>query len=82
LQASSFDETQWLSLSACGLAVDFSKSKLIASAPADEMCVAATMGLGGKRAFLPTWVSREGDRFQAELMYFGRPWELDARRTQ
>lgn len=38
-------------------------------------------GLGGKRAFLPNSVEREGDWLHVQLMYFGRPWRVDARRV-
>ena len=35
---------------------------------------------GGKRAFLPTAVSRTGDFVYAQLTYFGKPWKVAARR--
>lgn len=80
MQASAFDESQWLSLAACALGGRFDAAGIAIRAPADEMCVAATMGLGGKRAFLPTSVARSGDDLQVTLIYFGRPWLVDARR--
>lgn len=49
--------------------------------PADEMCVAETMGLGGKRAFLPSWFELEGDSLQVQLIYFGKPWRVEAHRA-
>jgi len=81
MQAGAFDEAQWLSLSACALSGSFSPAKIVADAPVDEMCVAATMGLGGKRAFLPTSVTRSGDGLQLQLIYFGRPWRVEAHRS-
>lgn len=80
LSASAFDETQWMSLEACALEGDFRTSRIAIQVPPDEMCVAVTMGLGGKRAFLPNSVEREGDWLHVQLMYFGRPWRVDARR--
>jgi hypothetical protein len=80
VKASAFDPGQWLSLEACTLNGDFGKSRIAAAAPPDEMCVAETMGLGGKRAFLPSWVEREGDSLRIQLIYFGKEWRVDARR--
>jgi hypothetical protein len=80
IKASAFDQTQWLSLEACALAGDLSKPHIIAQAPADEMCVAETMGLGGKRAFLPSWIEHNGDWLRVQLVYFGKPWRVDAHR--
>jgi hypothetical protein len=80
VNASAFDKTQWLLLEACALRGDFAKSPLVAQVPPNEMCVAETMGLGGKRAFLPTWIKREGDGLQVQLIYFGKPWRVEARR--
>lgn len=79
VKVATFDRTQWLPLEACTLDIDVRKSGMVAQVPPDEMCVAETMGLGGKRAFLPTWVEREGDWLHAQLMYFGKPWRVDAR---
>jgi hypothetical protein len=81
LNASNFDRTQWLSLEACTLTGEFEKSHVLAQASPDEMCVAETMGLGGKRAFLPTWIERTGDWLHVQLIYFGRPWRVDAHRV-
>lgn len=81
VQASAFDPKQWLSLDACSLGGRFTPSRIVAQAPADEMCAAATMGLGGKRAFLPTMVEREGNWLHVQLIYFGRPWRVDAQRA-
>ncbi len=58
---------------------DFGKSRITAQAAGDEMCVVEAMGLGGKRAFLPSWIERDGDRLQVTLIYFGEPWRVDAR---
>jgi hypothetical protein len=80
VKASAFDRSQWLSLDACALRGDFGRSHISARAPADEMCVAATMGLGGKRAFLPLGVERAGDWLHVQITYFGKPWRVDARR--
>ncbi len=82
VKASAFDREQWLPLEACALSVDFGKSSIVAQTPPDEMCVATTMGLGGKRAFLPSWIERQGDSLRVQLMYFGKPWRVDARRTK
>jgi hypothetical protein len=82
VKASAFDKTQWLLLEACALHGDFAKSPLVAQVPPNEMCVAETMGLGGKRAFLPTWIKREGDELQVQLIYFGKPWRVEARRLE
>ncbi|MGA2397054.1 MAG: hypothetical protein ABSG30_03160 [Steroidobacteraceae bacterium] len=81
VKAAAFDRSDWLSLEACTLEVDLGKSRITAAAPPDEMCVAATMGLGGKRAFLPSWIEHEGDRLRVQLIYFGRPWRVDAHRV-
>jgi hypothetical protein len=81
LQAAAFDPTQWLALAACAMSGEFSASKVLVEVPPDEMCVAATMGLGGKRAFLPTWVARQGDGLEVQIVYFGRPWKVDAHRV-
>jgi hypothetical protein len=81
VKASAFDKTQWFSLEACMLRGDFGTSRIVAQVPPQEMCVAETMGLGGKRAFLPSAVEREGDWLHVQLMYFGRPWRVNARRA-
>ena len=81
LSAAAFDKTQWLPLEACTLRGEFRPSRIVIQVPPDEMCVAITMGLGGKRAFLPNSVEREGDWLHVQLMYFGRPWRVDARRV-
>jgi hypothetical protein len=81
VKASEFDRKQWLSLDACALGGHFAASRIVAQAPADEMCAAATMGLGGKRAFLPTSVEREGNWLHVQLIYFGKPWRVDAQRA-
>jgi hypothetical protein len=80
VKASAFDKTQWLLLEACALHGDFAKSTIVAQVPPNEMCVAETMGLGGKRAFLPTWIKRDGDWLHVQLIYFGKPWHVEARR--
>jgi hypothetical protein len=80
VKASAFDKAQWFSLEACALHGNFGQSRMVAQAAADEMCVAETMGLGGKRAFLPTWVERKDDWLHFQLIYFGKPWRVDARR--
>jgi hypothetical protein len=81
VKASEFDQKQWLSLDACALGGEFAAARIVAQAPADEMCAAATMGLGGKRAFLPTLVEREGNWLHVQLIYFGKPWRVDAQRA-
>ena len=81
VNAAAFDQAQWLSLEACALGGNFSKSRALLQIPADEMCAAASMGLGGKRAFLPNWVERDGDRLGVGIVYFGKPWRVDARRV-
>jgi hypothetical protein len=81
VQASEFNQKQWLSLDACALGGRFAPSRIVAEAPTDEMCVAETMGLGGKRAFLPTSVEREGNWLHVQLIYFGKPWRVNALRT-
>jgi hypothetical protein len=80
VSANAFDPSQWLSLEACMLIGKLSPPRIEAQVPANEMCVAAAMGLGGKRAFLPSSVEREGDWLHAQLMFFGRPWRVDAHR--
>jgi hypothetical protein len=80
VKASAFDQAQWLDLQACALSGDLGKSHIAAQSPADEMCVAQTMGLGGKRAFLPSWFERQDDSLHIQLIYFGKPWQVDARR--
>ncbi len=81
VKASAFDQGQWLPLEACTLSGDLGKAHIVAQSPADEMCVAETMGLGGKRAFLPSWFELEGDSLQLQLIYFGKPWRVEARRV-
>jgi hypothetical protein len=81
VNASAFDQTQWVSLEACMLGGDFGKSRIVAQVPGGEMCVAEGIGLGGKRAFLPSWIEREGDWFHVQLMYLGNPLRVDARRV-
>jgi hypothetical protein len=82
VKASAFDQGQWLPLEACALNGDLGASRITAQAPADEMCVAETMGLGGKRAFLPSRIERQGDSLSIQLIYFGKPWLVDARRIK
>ena len=82
VKATAFDPSNWLSLEACTLDVELGKTRITAAAPPDEMCVAATMGLGGKRAFLPSWIELEGERLRVQLIYFGRPWRVDAQRLR
>jgi len=81
VNASAFDETQWLSLEACVLLGDFGKSRIVAQVAGDEMCVAEGMGLGGKRAFLPSSIDRERDWLHVQLTYLGNPLRVDARRV-
>jgi hypothetical protein len=82
VKAPAFDQGQWLPLEACALNGDLGASRILAQSPADEMCVAETMGLGGKRAFLPSRIEREGDSLRIQLIYFGQPWLVDARRIK
>jgi hypothetical protein len=82
VKAAAFDQGQWLSLEACALNGDLGTSRIVAQSPPDEMCVAETMGLGGKRAFLPSRIEREGDSLRIQLIYFGQPWLVDARRIK
>jgi hypothetical protein len=81
VNASAFDETQWLTLEACMLRGDFGKSRIVAQVAGDEMCVAEGMGLGGKRAFLPSWIEREDDSLHVQLVYLGNPLRIDAHRV-
>jgi len=81
VHGSTFDKAQWFSLEACALHGHFGASRVVAQAPTDEMCAAETMGLGGKRAFLPTWIERDGEWLRAQLVYFGKPWRVEARRV-
>jgi hypothetical protein len=81
IKAIAFDQSQWLPLEACAMGGDIGKTRVVAQAATDEMCVAETMGLGGKRAFLPSWIEREGDRLQVQLIFFGQPWRVDAHRA-
>ena len=81
VHGSTFDETQWLSLEACELRGDAGASHIVAQVTANEMCVAEAMGLGGKRAFLPSRIEREGDWLRVQISYFGEPWRVDARRA-
>jgi hypothetical protein len=79
-KASAFDPSQWVSIEACALDGDARRSQILAQLPADAMCVAVSMGLGGKRAFLPSRIEREGEWLHVDLVYFGKPWRVDARR--
>ena len=81
VHGSTFDKTQWFSLEGCALHGDFGKSHIVVQVPPDEMWVVDTMGLGGKRAFLPSWIERSGEWLHVQLMYFGKPWQVDARRV-
>jgi hypothetical protein len=81
-KASAFDRSQWVSIEACALDGAVRRSRIIAQVPADAMCVAVSMSLGGKRAFLPSRIEREGDWLHVDLIYFGKPWRVDARRTK
>jgi hypothetical protein len=80
VNAVTFDESQWLSLEACMLRGDFSKSHIAAHSEG-EPCAAEGIGLGGKRAFLPASVDREGDSLRVYLIYRGTPLAVDARRV-
>ena len=82
LQASAFDESQWLALEACMLRGEFTKSRIVVQQSVDEMCAAEGMGLGGKRAFLPISIDGDGERLQVQLIFFGEPWRVEARRVQ
>jgi len=79
--AAAFDESQWLSLEACMLLGDFGKHHVMAQVAGDEMCVAAAMGIGGKRAFLPSLVERQADWLHVQITYLGSPLLVEARRT-
>jgi hypothetical protein len=79
VKAASFDEAQWLSLEACALRGQFDATHIAVQVGGDEMCVAAAMGLGGKLAFLPSLIEREGDSLHYQLMYLGNPLRVDAR---
>jgi hypothetical protein len=80
VNAVTFDEAQWLSLEACMLRGEFSKSHIAAHSEG-EPCAAEGMGLGGKRAFLPASVERDGDSLRVYLIYRGAPLAVDARRV-
>jgi hypothetical protein len=82
VNAAAFDQAQWLSLEACMLTGVFASARIVAETTASEMCVAESMGLGGKRAFLPGLIEREGDWLHVQIVYFGKPWRVDARRMQ
>jgi|GEM_PF-1843714 hypothetical protein len=79
VKASAFDEAQWFALEACALRGDFGPARIAAQVSGDEMCVAAAMGLGGKRAFFPSSIERKGDWLHYQLMYLGNPLRIDAR---
>jgi len=81
LDAATFDAAQWLSLEACALRGHVGSSRFVAQVAVDEMCVAEAMGLGGKRAFLPSWVERTGDQLSVQIIYSGQPWRVEAIRV-
>lgn len=81
VKATTFDKSQWRPLEGCALIVETEKPRMIAMTPPQEMCVAETMSLGGRRAFLPSWVERDGDMLGVQLIYFGAPWRVEAKRT-
>jgi hypothetical protein len=81
IHGAAFDESQWLSLEACMLRGKFAKSRIVVQQSVDEMCAAEGMGLGGKRAFLPISIDGDGERLQVQLIFFGEPWRVDARRV-
>ena len=76
-----FDQSQWVSIEACALDFDAHGSSSVARVPADAMCVAVSVSLGGKRAFLPSRIERERDWLHVDLIYFGKPWRVHARRV-
>jgi hypothetical protein len=80
VNAVTFDESQWLSLEACMLRGDFGKTHIAAHSEG-EPCAAEGIGLGGKRAFLPASVDREGDSLRVYLIYRGTPLAVDAHRV-
>lgn len=80
VSAATFDESQWFSLEACMLRGDFGKSRIVAHSEG-EPCAAEGIGLGGKRAFLPASIEREGNSLRVYLTYRGTPLLVDARRT-
>lgn len=80
VNAATFDEAQWLSLEACMLRGEFSQSHIAAHSEG-EPCAAEGMGLGGKRAFLPASVERDGESLRVYLIYRGAPLAVDARRV-
>lgn len=79
VQALGFDQSQWTSVEACALDGAARGSGIVARVPADPMCVAVSMSLGGKRAFLPSRMEREGAWLNVDLIYFGKPWRVHAR---
>jgi len=80
VKAAAFDKSKWYAIQGCGLSVETMKPNMIAFAPPSRRCLAEKMALGGKRAFLPSWIERRGDTLEIQLTYFGAPWRVEAKR--
>jgi hypothetical protein len=78
--AAMFDPQQWLSLEACALRGNSSKTR-IQGMSEGEPCVAVTMSVGARRALLPVGLVREGEWLHLDLNLRGIRTRIDAHRT-
>jgi hypothetical protein len=79
--AQTFDPQAWLSLEACALRGEFTRSRI--QLGADGMpCVVVATGIGPRRALLPVAIEREGEWLHVHLYYRGTDLRVDARRAQ
>ncbi len=81
VKARAFNKSDWYAIEGCGLDIETLKPRMVAFAPPARRCLAEKMALGGKRAFLPSWIERKGDTLGVQLTYFGVPWRVFAQRT-
>jgi hypothetical protein len=79
--AATFDTQGWLSLEACALRGDFSKTR-IEGISEGEPCVAVSMNVGARRALLPVGFVREGEMLHVDLNLRGVRTRIDAKQVQ
>jgi hypothetical protein len=79
--AAAFDPKTWLSLEACALRGEFTKTR-IKGMSEGEPCVAVTMSIGPLRTLLPVGIDREGEWLHLDLNYRGARTRIDARHAK
>lgn len=77
--SATFDTNGWLSLEACALRGDFTKTR-IEGMSEGEPCVAVSMNVGARRALLPVGFAREGDTLRVDLNLRGVRTRIEAKR--